>query len=57
MAHGHGLKARETDLENAAFVVVTAFMAVHVAEVDFHSGDLVGEPAQDTLHHGLYLVG
>jgi hypothetical protein len=57
MARGNGLEARETGLQHAAFVVATAFMAVLVAEVDFHSGDLVGEPAHGALHHGLDLVG
>ena len=57
MAHGHGLKTRETGLQQAAFVVAPAFMAVHVAEVDFHAGDLVGEPAHSAFHHGLDLVG
>src|SRR5687768_12352949 len=56
MAHGHGLKAREAGLQQAAFVVAPAFLAVLVAEVDFHAGDPVGEPAHGTLHHGLDLV-
>jgi hypothetical protein len=43
MAHDHRLKARETGLQQATFVVATAFLAVLVAEVDFHAGDLVGD--------------
>jgi SNF family Na+-dependent transporter len=36
---------------HAALVVLAALVAVLVAEVDFHAGDLVAEPAQGLFHH------
>ena len=45
------VKAFEAGFHHAALVVLAALVAAPVAQVDFHSGDVIAESAQGALHY------
>jgi hypothetical protein len=62
---GHGLvsdrdrlAAFEAGFNHAAYVVIAALLvAVLIAQVDFHSCDVIADFAQGTLHYATDLMG
>jgi hypothetical protein len=47
---GDGLAAFEAGFDNAAFVILAAFVPSRVAQVNLHSRDVIAESAQGALH-------
>jgi hypothetical protein len=50
-----GLAAFEAGFHHAAFVALAVLMGVLIAQVDFHTGDVIAESAQGTFHISLDL--
>jgi hypothetical protein len=57
MSDRAALMAFEAGFHHTALVVVAALVAGLVAQVDFHSRDVIAEPAQGTLHYATDLSG
>jgi len=55
VGHSDGILSLQPCLDDATFVSA-AFVAVLVAEVDLHPGNLLGESLQCALYHGLRLL-
>jgi hypothetical protein len=53
----HRLPAFQTGLEYAALVLLPALVAVLVAQMNFHSGDVCAETLQRLLDGGAHLCG
>jgi len=52
-----GLAAFQSGFDHAAFVVRTVLIAVHVAQVYFHSRDVFTGPAERLLHNAADMFG
>jgi hypothetical protein len=57
VSHRDGLAAFEAGFHHAALVFLGALVAALVAQVDFHSRDVIAQMAQSTLHDATDLGG
>jgi hypothetical protein len=57
VSDGDGLAGFEACFHHASLVVLTAFVAALVTQVDLHSRDVIADSAQRTLHYATDLSG
>jgi hypothetical protein len=51
-----GLTTLEARFQHAALIVLTALVAVFVAQVDFHTRYVIGESSEGALHDASHLT-
>jgi hypothetical protein len=57
LRYRHGLVAFQARFHHAAFVMISAFLSVLVAEMNLNAADMFREVPQRVFHHGFGVLG